>query len=814
MVPLRFLLRWSWRDLRRRWLQVAATALVIAMGTGLYAGLGGMEDWRIKSNDASFSQLNFHDLRATLSAGSYVPEGRLAGAVRAGSTARLVSDAQERLIAPTQIDASRPGRVVLLPGEIVGVPVTGPGASIDGIDAVRGRSLGASDANRNVAVVDRNFAKFYGLPDSGRLRLAGLGSVPYVGQGASPQHFLTTTPGGFGGQATLGFVYMPLRAAQRAAHRPGKVNELALKLAPGVDVRRAEVGIQRVLRARLPRVGVTFTRGTAEDSYRILYRDARNDQRFFNVFALLLLAGASFAAFNLVSRVVEAERREIGIGMALGVEPRTLALRPLLLAGEIAVLGVAFGLAVGAIAADLIGGVFRDQLPLPSYAGTFQPRVFVVGAAIGFLLPFAAAAWPVWRAVRVQPMEAIRVSFRSAKGGGLAPLLKRIKLPGRSLTQLPIRNVARAPRRTLLTLLGLAGVVTTVVALAGMIDSFNKTIDMAESEMLTSSPSRLTVRLDRFYPRGPGPISSIRGSRAVGAVEPGLNVPGTLRAGGRKLDASVSFIDPASRIWRPRVRRGSFARGSHGIVITEKAAHDLRVGLGDYVVARLPARRGASAFELVDRPLRVVALYPNPFRFFAYLDRGQAGALGLGGLVNTATVTPAPGFSQDAVQRSLFGLPGVASTQSVFADTDALQDAMDQFIDVIRVTEIAALLLAVLMAFNSTAIAVDERRRELATMFAYGVPVRTGLRVAMVESMITGALGTLVGIALGLVIVGWVVNSLTPDVWPQIGMIVTLSAGSAGAAVLVGLGAVTIAPLLTVRRMRHLDIPSTLRVVE
>ena len=32
-------LRWSWRYLRARWLQVFAIALVIALGTGSYAGL-------------------------------------------------------------------------------------------------------------------------------------------------------------------------------------------------------------------------------------------------------------------------------------------------------------------------------------------------------------------------------------------------------------------------------------------------------------------------------------------------------------------------------------------------------------------------------------------------------------------------------------------------------------------------------------------------------------------------------------------------------------------------------------------------------
>ena len=37
--------------------------------------------------------------------------------------------------------------------------------------------------------------------------------------------------------------------------------------------------------------------------------------------------GAVFAAFNLISRVIDAQRREIGISMALGVPTWVIALR-------------------------------------------------------------------------------------------------------------------------------------------------------------------------------------------------------------------------------------------------------------------------------------------------------------------------------------------------------------------------------------------------------------------------------------------------------------------------------------------------------
>jgi putative ABC transport system permease protein len=119
-----------------------------------------------------------------------------------------------------------------------------------------------------------------------------------------------------------------------------------------------------------------------------------------------------------------------------------------------------------------------------------------------------------------------------------------------------------------------------------------------------------------------------------------------------------------------------------------------------------------------------------------------------------------------------------------------------------------------LIAFNSTAINADERAREHATMFAYGVPVRTVLRLAVAESLIMGVLATLLGIAVGLGILSWVVNSSLGEILPDLGVIVSLSGSSILLAALAGAGAMALAPLLTVRRLRRMDIPATLRVLE
>jgi putative ABC transport system permease protein len=196
------------------------------------------------------------------------------------------------------------------------------------------------------------------------------------------------------------------------------------------------------------------------------------------------------------------------------------------------------------------------------------------------------------------------------------------------------------------------------------------------------------------------------------------------------------------------------------------------------------------------------------------MDSSQAGLLGLAGQANAVSVLPARGLTEQDVQRALFGRPGVASVQPVAAETREIKQAVDEFTEVITVTQTVTLFLALLMAFNSTSISVDERRREYATLFAFGVPVRSGVRLAMVESMVVGAVGTLIGLLAGVAVVNWTMKDLLGETLPDLGGVVALSPASVVTAFAVGIGAVALAPLLTVRRLRRMDIPATLRVVE
>ncbi len=111
MTSPSLILKWSWRDLRAHWAKVLAIALVIAIGTGAYAGLTSNANWRRASYDASYAALlGMYDVRVSLVAGSYANEGELTAAISGIEHAEWIDAVEERLIIPTQVDASTSDR--------------------------------------------------------------------------------------------------------------------------------------------------------------------------------------------------------------------------------------------------------------------------------------------------------------------------------------------------------------------------------------------------------------------------------------------------------------------------------------------------------------------------------------------------------------------------------------------------------------------------------------------------------------------------------------------------------------------------------
>ena len=89
-----------------------------------------------------------YDLRVDLATGSFVEEGDIAALVAAIPSAASITGIEERLIIPTQVDASSGDAIVLSRGEITGSDFSNGGPEVGSHFAHTGRLLTADDAGQ------------------------------------------------------------------------------------------------------------------------------------------------------------------------------------------------------------------------------------------------------------------------------------------------------------------------------------------------------------------------------------------------------------------------------------------------------------------------------------------------------------------------------------------------------------------------------------------------------------------------------------------------------------------------------------------
>jgi putative ABC transport system permease protein len=125
------------------------------------------------------------------------------------------------------------------------------------------------------------------------------------------------------------------------------------------------------------------------------------DLQLLGLFALGGLALAAVGIYGVLSCAVSRRVREIGVRMALGAAPR----QALVLVVSQGMKLVAFGLGIGGLAALSLMRVVRGLLFQTSPA---DPVTFAAVAAILALVGVLACSIPAWRAMRLDPIIALR----------------------------------------------------------------------------------------------------------------------------------------------------------------------------------------------------------------------------------------------------------------------------------------------------------------------------------------------------------------------------------------------------------------------
>jgi len=261
------------------------------------------------------------------------------------------------------------------------------------VQIVHGRAFSSGDrmGSLRVAIVNEEFAKIYWPnqdPIGKRIRLDHPGGVPaeVVGVAKTGRYLFPT-------ESPMPYVYLPYEQNRRS--------RMTLIAESTGDPAALAAPLREVVRSLDPNQPVQNLRTVASFYER---RVVGNWLILLQMIATMGLAGLTLAAvglYGLISYSVSTRTREIGVRMAIGAS-QVNVLRHVLRQGLIlALVGVAFGGALTAVAVPLLAARLMGL-------GTMNIESFVIVPA-GLLVVSAAACYlPARRAASLDPIRALR----------------------------------------------------------------------------------------------------------------------------------------------------------------------------------------------------------------------------------------------------------------------------------------------------------------------------------------------------------------------------------------------------------------------
>ncbi|MFX0084370.1 MAG: FtsX-like permease family protein [Candidatus Hodarchaeota archaeon] len=820
------LLRWSFRDLKKRKIQVIAIILIIGLGTGIYTGLSSTTQWRWNAFNNSNDILRMFDLKITLLPGSWIKQDDFSEIINNNLTHGNWIDALEyRLTFPTTVNASTSNQTILVNGRVIGINVTegSDHLNVNKIHISNGRHIQPTETRGNVCLLEHNFANYYDLlSDSQSIKISGGYELSFVGSALTPEFFMVIEENLFMAQSSFCALFIPLETAQFILQQSiglsieiNFVNELLFSLTADADITVLKTEIEEQFDLYYPQINFNFIERKDYPSYKVQEEDIPGDQAMYYVFSFLILIIAAFGTYNLISRVVNSQRRQIGINMGLGVTPRKIAYRYLIFSLEIALGGIIVGYFFAIIFGNRLGAVIKEVIPYPVWEEWLVTDLFIQGTLLGIIIPFLASIVPIIQASRMEPINAIQTGAKLGTGKGFKPLLARLKIPGSIFIQIPFRNISRNLRRTISTFMGIALAICVLIAVFSFVDGANFLLDSEEKILKGDSEERIDILLNNFYNTSLSPVINITTHSKIEAAVPMIQVPVKIYGEQDSFSITLRCFDMSNPIWSPVTSNDLTVENlSSGIIISKETARDLKVKLGDQIILEHPYRESSIHYSKRNTSFDIIGIQNSEIRFWVFLDIINIPIFNFTNFANSIMIIPREGVTETTIQTEFFPLPGYNGIQSITKMVTVYEELIEMFKSIFDILQYIVLVLALLIVYNTTSVNIDERTRELATMGAFGTPIRTSIRFLMIESLIMGILGTIFGFfGLGPIVIE-ILQVRVTEAMNEVHLAAFLYPESFFLVLVIGIVIVTLIPLLSIRKLTSMDLPSALRVVE
>lgn len=781
-----------WRDMLSRKGQFFGLAVVVALGISTFVAFQTGYLDLTRSVDRATGELRFADFSTSLLGAP----AEVVASVRALPGVRA---AEGRLVQDLALDLGDGQRAI---GRIVGLPDAGRPEVNDlliqaGTWPVRGRAE---------AILHTKFAQETGIRVGDTLSFK-LGRehrrVRIVGIAASPEYmYAVPQKGSLPSPREFAVLFLRAYDAEKLLGQPGRINDVSVLVAPGHPVEEVIGRVERLIgKARV----VASVRRADQASAFMIGEEIEQNRIMALFLPGVILAISSSSLFIALSRLVTAQRREIGLAKAMGYSDGQVLAQYLAIAVVIAAGGALMGFGLGDLIARAVAEQYVSLLGVPFLEHRIYPEVLATAVLISAAACVLAGLAPAWRSARIAPAMAMHADPNAALTGGHLPWVERLLgpvMPATFTVRIPLRNLFRAKRRSLSTIIGIALALVLSVATQSMFDA----MDELTARVATFS-ERWDVQAVFAETFGAERVAEVSHWAGVNGVQAALVTSLEVRTGRGVHQGSLTCAEPPAAFHGFEILAGPAAQqalSSGGLVMTERIAEKLGVWVGGTVQIRSPHREAWTEVPVaaITRETLGAPMYGNlqlARRLTGEVDRFNA------------LYVEADAWLAEAVKERLTDIHGAVGVV-VKADMLARFAEMMQFTTFYQGLLLAfGLAMAFVVVYNTMTANVLERTREIATMRTIGESTGRLAWMITIENLLLGLFAAPLGIWGGVLVADALYAQLSSEAFTMTAVILPRSV-----AVIVGclVAVLLLSEIPPIRRIVRLDLAESTKVME
>ena len=492
-----------------------------------------------------------------------------------------------------------------------------------------------------------------------------------------------------------------------------------------------------------------------------------------NVFPLMFFLVAALVSLTSMTRMVSEERTLIGVHKALGYSTAQIAAKYLLYALLASLLGAVIGIAcLSQVLPGVIISAYGSIYTIPNggapYSIQLDSALLSGLSGIGITLLSTMAA--VLSSLKEEPSS---LMLPKAPKAGSKILLERVEPLWSRLSfswKVTIRNLVRYKRRLIMTLVGIAGCTALLLVAFGLRDSISDIIDNQwpaishydyivgmTSDVSEEEADQINAELNQV-----GATNIHRITRENVLLESSTQKAGSLTRTTIMTSNSLQDLTGLATL-RNRLSGQTIELGEDSVVITEKLAKRLGVGVGDTVQVYAQDRIGNASGE--PSTLTITGVAENYVGSYLYLGPSAWHSLGIQDQAADGwyATLPEDQATREAFGEKLINQTGVATVDDVNEAIRTYRESLAVVNRVVAILIVAAALLAFIVLYNLTNINIEERVREIASLKVLGFTRHEVDAYVFREIALLAIFGALFGLVLGTYLEGFVVQTAEID---------------------------------------------------